>query len=94
VGTKQANQFGLHDMHGNVFEWCEDWHQADFYQELVDGCQPVIDPVCENAGSGIRVARSDGFGFNALLARSAFRSGADPSYRDVTLGFRPVRPLP
>ena len=95
VGGKQANQFGLHDMHGNVYEWCEDVFKGDFYTDDVPGFDPVF-----TTGSGIRVVRGGHFNRNALAARSAYR-GADgsdydfiPHVRFDFLGFRPVRQLP
>lgn len=39
VGVRKPNAFGLHDMHGNISEWCRDWHQRDFYSR-----SPVDDP--------------------------------------------------
>ena len=90
VGGKQANQFGLHDMHGNVYEWCEDVYKSDFYAEDVPGFDPV-----STTGSGDRVIRGGSFFFLAArFARSAYRSFIIPSSRDSSLGFRPARPLP
>ena len=89
VGGKQANQFGLHDMHGNVFEWCEDVYKSDFYADDVPGFNPV-----STAGSGPRVLRGGGFADGALNARSAHRFSFNPTGRFFVLGFRPARPLP
>ena len=74
-----TNLFGLHDMHGNVAEWCEDWYQADFYQALVDAGEPLIsDPLCENPGSGHRVHRGGSWDHNAAACRSAHRANHPP----------------
>ena len=94
VGEKRADPFGLHDMHGNVWELCEDWYQADYYQELVDGGQPVIDPLCENPRSGRRVGRGGGWNGDAGVCRSGFRTWIFPGFRGISLGFRPSMPLP
>jgi formylglycine-generating enzyme required for sulfatase activity len=95
VGGKQANQFGLHDMHGNIYEWCEDVFKGNFYADDVPGFDPV-----STTDTGYRVVRGGSFNRNARAARSAYRSqdGSDfdffPSVRFNFLGFRPVRPLP
>jgi len=95
VGGKQANQFGLHDMHGNIYEWCEDVFKGDFYADDVPGFDPV-----STTDTGYRVVRGGSFNRNARAARSAYRSqdGSDfdffPSVRFNFLGFRPVRQLP
>jgi formylglycine-generating enzyme required for sulfatase activity len=89
VGGKQANQFGLHDMHGNVYEWCEDVYKSDFYADEVPGFDPV-----STSGSGFRVDRGGSFDSNARTARSANRFANLPTGRTIRLGFRPARPLP
>jgi formylglycine-generating enzyme required for sulfatase activity len=89
VGGKQANQFGLHDMHGNVYEWCEDAYKSDFYADDVPGFDPV-----STSGSGHRVLRGGGFRSFAQFARSAIRFLSGPTPRHHELGFRPARSSP
>ena len=83
VGQKQPNDFGLHDMHGNVWELCEDLYQEDFYQKSTD----ARDPLCENSGSGFRSLRGGCFGNSAKHCRSASRFSFHPSDRGE-VGFR------
>ena len=82
VGTKKPNPWGLHDMHGNVIEWCSDWYDG----KLSGG----IDPVGPERGTS-RVNRGGGWWLVPGLCRSAFRNCSDPSYRYNYLGFRVAR---
>jgi uncharacterized protein (TIGR02996 family) len=82
VGTFPANAWGLHDLHGNVLEWCQDWYSSDYYQH-----SPEHDPPGPLEGE-FRVVRGGSWYFGARPARSAYRFWMDPEQRDDDLGFR------
>ena len=82
VGTKQANPWGLDDMHGNVWEWCSDWYDG----KLAGGADPV-----GPGGGSIRVIRGGSWGYSPVFCRSAYRGYFVPSLRFDFLGFRVAR---
>jgi len=83
VGQKKPNPWGLYDMHGNMFEWCQDW-----LGKYPSG--DVTDPVGPASGSH-RVLRGGGWSLIARVCRSAVRYRLTPSSRLSILGFRVLR---
>ena len=84
VGSFAANPYGLHDMHGNVWEWCQDvWH--DNYQGA-----PTTGVVWAGGNTSRRVLRGGSWLFNPGRLRSASRHGLTPDHRFDDLGFRLV----
>jgi len=84
VGLKCANAWGLHDMHGNIYEWCQDWYNSGYYEK-----SPTNDPTGTSTGKD-RVRRGGNWDFFAGIHRSAHRNwgASDDRYDDI--GFRVV----
>ena len=82
VGQKEANAWGLRDMIGNVWEWCQDWYDKEYYKE-----SPTTDPTGPESGSD-RVYRGGSWYSYAGDCRSAYRIRIDPGFRFYNLGFR------
>ncbi len=82
VGSYASNAFGLYDMHGNVWEWCRDWYDENYYET-----GPSEDPLGPTEATD-RVVRGGCWLALGKFCRSASRNGFEPRNRILTVGFR------
>lgn len=87
VGGFAANGYGLYDMAGSVFEWCNDWDDENYY-----GTSPYDNPTGSASGT-YRILRGGSWGFDAIDCRVAYRYSYNPDFRYLRFGFRIVLDL-
>lgn len=85
VGQMKANAWALCDLHGNVWEWCQDWYDADYY---VNG--PATDPLNSEPATE-RALRGGSWFLDWPQLRASTRSGGWPGFKSQYVGFRLVR---
>ncbi len=81
IGQKKPNPLGLYDMSGNVWQWCNDFYQPDYYKDA-----PKKDPRGPAAGK-TKVVRGGAWRFSDDNCRSGYRYNENPGYADVCFGY-------
>ena len=91
MGRKKPNDWGLFDMHGNVYTWYQESYRGAYATppdgEAIDDNEDIL----SISSTTSRVLRGGSFLYHASLVRCASRFRYVPTLRDLTVGFRPAR---
>jgi formylglycine-generating enzyme required for sulfatase activity len=87
VGSLPRNAFGLHDMHGNVWEWVEDCYRDSYAGAPIDGSAVA------SADCGLRILRGGSWNYYPQLLRAAYRYASAPGVRTEYIGLRVARAM-
>ncbi|MEM6344709.1 MAG: DUF5675 family protein, partial [Bacteroidota bacterium] len=90
VGQKAGNGYGLYDMSGNVYEWCQDWYGSNYYKELSAAQDTTLNPGGPTSAVN-RVIRGGSWGSDAEFCRVSDRDSDYPDRRSYVIGFRLAR---
>ncbi|MFM7058090.1 MAG: SUMF1/EgtB/PvdO family nonheme iron enzyme, partial [Planctomycetota bacterium] len=88
AGSYSCNPLGLHDMLGNVWDWCADWYDGAYYET-----SPIDDPAGPSSGVS-RILRGGAWNFGPICLRSSFRRSRAPDLRYCNIGCRVVLECP
>lgn len=91
VGQLRPNGFGVYDMYGNAWEWCQDYYARKYDEDLLG--KTSVDPLGPSEGTR-RALRGAGWFHGASHSRSAIRNSDSPAHGDSNLGFRLAAALP
>lgn len=91
VGQLAPNAFQLHDLHGNLWEWCQDVFDPRYYESLTD---PITADPTGPPPAGVRCMRGGVWDNSIRLCRSAHRGANQPTAHNASIGFRIVRTVP
>jgi formylglycine-generating enzyme required for sulfatase activity len=91
VGELEPNPFGLFDLHGNVYEWLQDWWSPDYYSEFKD--KPGTNPTGPTTAGSRRVVRGGWWGGSPTMSRTSSRHSDFPVGSYFAIGFRVSLPI-